>query len=391
MRRRVRSVRTWLAVISGGVFAAGGFLVLGAAPASATSVSTEAQLRAAFAADTVIDVQADITLTDCTGGGDVARLAGVTDPITINGHGHTIRQTCPQRVFFQGGSGLMTVNDLTITGGNSPVGASGGGILSSSPLTILDTTIVSNRAGGAGGGIASDGVTTISGSTIDSNISSGVGGGISLGPDAHDLTVTNSTVSRNVGGGIGTPASDPDASVTVINSTITQNTNGPSSLGSGIFSSAATTLVYSSLVNNTADHFSNLDTATLQSFGSVITGGGPAAMNCLVGTPDSHGYNFSDDDTCGFTNATDRQNAGDPQLGPLANNGGATQTLLPEPESPLIDAIPPGACQSDGASGITTDQRGITRPQGPGCDVGAVEVAVPVAPLPIIVVPRFTG
>jgi hypothetical protein len=98
-----------------------------------------------------------------------------------------------------------------------------------------------------------------------------------------------------------------------------------------------------------------------------------------------------------FTAATDKQNAGDPKLGPLANNGGPTQTRLPQTGSPLIDAIPTGSCQADGASGITADQRGVSRPQGPGCDIGAVEVevagpAAPVAPAaPVQAVVRFTG
>jgi parallel beta helix pectate lyase-like protein len=375
---------------------AGAVLVGLAGPAGAVQVSTEAELRAAFATDTSIDVEADITLTDCTDGGDVAREAGVTDPVTIDGHGHTIRQTCPQRVFFQGGSGLMTVRNLTITGGNSPVSANGGGILSASPLTLESTTMVENRAGGAGGGIASDGPTTITGSTIDSNISNGIGGGISTGPSAHTLAVTNSTVSNNVGGGIGTPANDPEAAVTVVNSTIAGNRNGGSSLGSGIFSSGSTTLVYATLVDNIAGNFGNIFTTTLESFGSVIAESGGTG-NCFAKTT-SHGYNFSDDDLCGFTEPTDRENAGDPQLGTLADNGGPTRTRLPQPGSPLIDVIPIASCQDDGAAGIATDQRGVGRPQGSGCDIGAVEVEVFVPPVPpapppapVIVTPRFTG
>jgi hypothetical protein len=354
---------------------------------------------AAFATDTQIDIEADITLTDCTGGGSVERAAAVTDPVTVYGHGNTVSQTCTDNVFDQDGSGLMTVRDLTITGGHAS--GNGGGIFAASALTVINTTIANNRANAAGGAIGSQGLVTLVGSTVDSNVSSGVGGGISLGPDSPGVILTRSTVSNNVGSGIGTEPNTPDVSVTVVNSTITGNTNGPGSLGGGIFSAGSTTLVYATLVGNTAANFGNLDTTTLESFGSVIAGRGGGG-NCLPGTTTSHGYNFSDDDTCKFTDPTDRQDAGDPLLGPLADNGGPTRTLLPQPGSPLIDVIPPASCQSDGAAGITTDQRGVARPQGPGCDIGAVEVEVPTPPVPptpvppvpapvVGVTPRFTG
>ncbi len=70
--------------------------------------------------------------------------------------------------------------------------------------------------------------------------------------------------------------------------------------------------------------------------------------------------------------------------GRLANNGGPTPTLLPQSGSPLIDGVAAASCQADGASGITTDQRGLARPDAgkATCDIGAVEVQVsaPVAP-----------
>jgi hypothetical protein len=58
-------------------------------------------------------------------------------------------------------------------------------------------------------------------------------------------------------------------------------------------------------------------------------------------------------------------------LGPRANNGGLTPTMLPGAGSIAIDAIP----TSDTFVCTGTDQRGVSRPQGPGCDIGAVEVA----------------
>jgi uncharacterized repeat protein (TIGR01451 family) len=62
---------------------------------------------------------------------------------------------------------------------------------------------------------------------------------------------------------------------------------------------------------------------------------------------------------------------GDPQLGPLQYNGGATMTLLPGAGSVAIDAGDLATC---GTAPYDVDQRGVARPQGPACDIGSVEV-----------------
>ena len=125
----------------------------------------------------------------------------------------------------------------------------------------------------------------------------------------------------------------------------------------------------------------NIIAADLTSFGTDVThpileaSVAPVAtfddiLNCWTLDSASEGFNFSDDDSCQFTEASDNVADGnDPMLGALADNGGPTQTMLPQPGSPLIDAIKPvSECQVD------VDQRGVTRPQIKGCDTGAVEV-----------------
>jgi hypothetical protein len=66
----------------------------------------------------------------------------------------------------------------------------------------------------------------------------------------------------------------------------------------------------------------------------------------------------------------------DPQLGGLADNGGPTDTRLPADTSPALDA-------AVGCASSMIDQRGVARPIGSACDIGAVErPARAVAPPP---------
>ena len=84
----------------------------------------------------------------------------------------------------------------------------------------------------------------------------------------------------------------------------------------------------------------------------------------------SSGFNFSSDDSCTtYFNQAGDQNDHLIHLGPLANNGGFTLTHLPLP--PILSNVGPidqGSCTSG-----TFDQRGVIRPQGAACDIGAVE------------------
>jgi hypothetical protein len=288
---------------------------------------------------------------------------------------------------------VLTIQNLTITGGDAT--GSGGGISAQGDVILLNSVLRNNHAAASGGGLSTPGVVTIESSTLDGNNAPLGGAGVFGNLEIH---ITNSTISNNLGGGVSTGTSSA-SSVTLVNSTVTGNRNAD--IGAGIFSSGSVSLVYSTVVGNTADvAFSNIDSQQLSSFGSVVALGVATQDGCL-GTPTSFGYNFSDDPSCGFTQPTDRQSAGNPGLGALANNGGPTLTMLPAATSPLVNVIPPGSCQTDGAAGLTADQRGITRPLGVGCDIGAVEVlgvvvvAVPV-PLPLVappvaITPTFTG
>ncbi len=93
--------------------------------------------------------------------------------------------------------------------------------------------------------------------------------------------------------------------------------------------------------------------------GNTIVAGGsgpPGTENCageLLAPPVSLGFNIDSLDQCGFKAPGDRVNT-DPLLGPLAANGGPTETMAPALGSPAIDQ---GA-----AFGLSADQRGVVRP-----------------------------
>jgi hypothetical protein len=89
---------------------------------------------------------------------------------------------------------------------------------------------------------------------------------------------------------------------------------------------------------------------------------------------------FGESSVTGSTGtSTNPQFGPDPQLGPLQDNGGGTPTAMPAATSPAVDAAGTTECPP-------LDQRGIARPQGPACDIGAVELD-PTPPAP----PVLTG
>ncbi len=333
-----------------------------------------------------INTFGDITLTNAvlTGNTAVGIGGGVRAVGDITATGSTISGNTGGPGASGGGlAGLanVTVTDSTVSDNH---GGNGGGVLAGGTLSVVRSVFTGNTAALSGGGAYAHLDATIVDSAFSGNDAGASNGGGGIQSDAN-ITVTGSTFDSNTageGGGIGA-----QGTVTLTNSTITGNTAVEGGGEGGGVSSVTAVLVYATVVDNTAPTGANFDLLFLESFGSVVAlpqGGG---LNCDIGgggSSTSHGYNFSDDTSCGFTASTDTQGAtaGDPQLGTLADNGGPTATRLPLEGSPLIDAIPNSACQSDGASGVTTDQRGVTRPQRDGCDIGAVEVEPPPPPLP---------
>ena len=134
----------------------GAALLLPASSSGAVTVGTEAQLRAAFAdaGQNSISLSGNITLSNCAAAaGDLDRSSATA--LTLHGNGHTIAQNCPDRVVEQSGAGKLTLDEVTITGGEAQ---NGGGIYVDSNRTaeITDSTVEGNDAFTGGGGMVVD-------------------------------------------------------------------------------------------------------------------------------------------------------------------------------------------------------------------------------------------
>jgi hypothetical protein len=271
----------------------------------------------------------------------------------------------------------VTLSQLTIRHGNAQ---NGGGIYNSGTLTINHCVVSGNRAGSsqhlpaAGGGIYSAGILTINNCVVSGNIASGgIGGGAGGGiVGGSVLTINNSTISGNSDGLGRSGGIAPGNATTINNSTISGNRYG------GIGGSLGLTTINNTTISGNSDgclHSCNLGqiegNATLQN--SIVAnsvGGG----NCY-GNVTSRGYNMSSDNTCNFHSIGDRNNK-NPMLGTLGNYGGPTQTIPLLSGSPAIDAGNPSGCTDGNGHLLTTDQRGMPRPDHEdtgGCDMGAYE------------------
>jgi hypothetical protein len=306
--------------------------------------------------------------------------------------------SCENECAADGGGFFAAGDDFFETSTSGPFGsASAAAEVEPGPVTIIDSYFHSNVAsttdspGGlcdcTGGGffVFDETEVNVSGSTFSNNVALFAGGAMAI-DNSGNAKVVNSTITANSSGELGAIAADDDVNLTLTYDTITNNVVHAVPPPADLHSTFVKPFMSGS-VHATADEepASVGGDATVTVFGTVITGpvGGP---NCAVEGLTSQGWNYSDDTSCGFTNAGkgDNQAAGnDPLLGALGDNGGPTPTQLPVLSSPLVNAIPVASCQADSAAGVTVDQRGIARPQGAGCDIGSVEVQPPS--------PAFTG
>lgn len=276
----------------------------------------------------------------------------------------------------------ISVNGITFINGSS---SSGGAINGVRPITITNC-IFRNNTAPSGLAVAAGGLTIISNSTFSEHI--GTGSSVVIVSGGAGITISNSTFSNNsVDSGAGAVFVN-SAPSTITNSTFYNNSGGTA--GGAIVNARQVADANMVLTNNTF-------VGNSSSIGGTILSTGTGAVTTMneniiekdsddnscstsdigIGTGSIVGSNNSTNDpSCtggmGFTQVSDLM------LGALANNGGDTETVLPETGSPVIDAVDPigGVCLE------SEDQRGVTRPQGAKCDIGSVEVEQSPAPVP---------
>jgi len=256
-----------------------------------------------------------------------------------------------------------TISGFTIQNG-APFGSDpGGGIrIGETHIVTLNDCVIKNNQAEYGGGIYNCGQLTMNRCTVSGNSAVNGGGGIynttgGIG-DSGKMWLTNCTISGNQvtefdfsgGGGI----YNLNGTMNLLNCTIAYNstTNFSGAVGGGFYNYSSDTAYFKNTIvaNNTAGN-------------SIYNNGSSSPPEATI----SQGNNLDSENSCGFNQPSDKINT-NPLLSPLQDNGGPSFTHALLHGSPAIDA-------GNNAGAPATDQRGVPRPQGASCDIGAYELA----------------
>ena len=250
-------------------------------------------------------------------------------------------------------TGQLFISDSVFTGNAAPISYEGGAIYNfggpaaMGQVSIVRTSFNQNTAG-YGGAIRNDGIMTLTQSTL-----------------ANNGTTFN-------GGGGGVIVTGSGGQLLLVNVTLTGSTSMPSNTGSALYVNGSAirvgraTLVNVTMTDNAGAngqvHVANLGVVD---FKNTIIANGQCTKDATASLTDSGGNLTFNATGCPGTNA-------DPLLGALQDNGGPTLTRAIASTSPARDQGMNTGCPA-------YDQRGVIRPQGTQCDIGAVEFnAVPV-------------
>lgn len=253
----------------------------------------------------------------------------------------------------------------------------GGAIFNRGTFHATETTFEANKSGDDGGAIknVNDGVIVIADSVFIGNIAQKGGGAIAnvlSSPNTEgSIHIERALFIDNTSTMFGGALQNVIGEMTVVNSTFVRNT---SDQGGAIFSDnlGITTIRFSTFSDNRADTGAGIYrpfTGDIKLGFSILSGGRNKAntanaLECDGPSYTSLGYNLIEDLSCvSGSNATDIRDTA-PQLGPLQNNGGFSNTQLPNDGSPALNKVPAAQC-------VERDQRLAERVGD--CDIGAAE------------------
>jgi CSLREA domain-containing protein len=313
---------------------------------------------------------------------------------------------CPEE--YLGGGGILNAATLTVAdsvvSGNTACHR-GGGIASVGSLVLVRSTVAGNTTSCMGGGVDGRGGLTLVDSTIRDNVVHNVSGGGASGGGiafAGDLGISGSTIAGNTvhavedssqaNNALGAGVFHYDYGLSMVNSTLSGNyavlespsgkTPAGQAMGGGLYAGSYATLNHVTIVANHAEASGGgrsvgggIGTADgwVEATNTLLAGNVAAHGPDCEGTLDSHDHNLIENPSgCEVEGALVHSVLGQAaRLGPLQFNGGRTPTHALLPGSPAIDAGCPVACEP-------RDQRGVPRPQGHACDIGAFEAHAPV-------------
>ncbi|MDX6587919.1 MAG: hypothetical protein QOI31_2392 [Solirubrobacterales bacterium] len=259
------------------------------------------------------------------------------------------------------GPGTMRVSSLTVRDGDTNADSGGGGInvdaimikLVLTRVAVLNNRVITNTDIQNGGGVDSPGDVVIRQSLFAGNHAYN-GGAVA----ADLIKASDSTFFNNFGGNpnLNGDGGAFDDEVELTDSTVFGNQCFNSDgCGGGLYGSDAT-LKGTIVAGNRAYEPNGMPAGSA---------GNPGTSDNCASPVTSLGHNLDDHNDCALGGAGDITGR-NPRLGGLENNGGQTNTLALASNSPAFNA---------GAGNCTRkDQRGIRRPQGNRCDIGAFEL-----------------
>ncbi len=284
--------------------------------------------------------------------------------------------TAPSGGGIANDNGALVLNGATILTGNTST--SGGGIFNfNGQLAAQNVQLLNNQAAYGGGLYNSlNGTLTLADVTLSGNSATSGGGGMY---NSGQSTLTRVTLALNTAGDGGAAFNTDTANLTLTNSTLSEN---HANFGGGVFNNGTLALTNITLAKNSAlgggggilhnsgaaSHLTMTNTLF-----SANTAFAPISNQCLLyEVPESQLFSLWQGVSCGSSTANGNQPNTDVALAPLSFSSVVLPTELTMTHAflPLSPAKDAGTC---GNAAPTTDQRGVARPQGAGCDIGSYE------------------